>query len=514
MNGQTREKELKAAWDLHYLSRLYAIRGNEWIFLKSATVAQHMKSLWHRNNEDTRKLFELAKEIQKDNTGLEQYLEKICILNRRAIQSYEDFEHAVREYQKHQENAFDDAWSPTKMEALLEAYSKFGAEDLQKLLNLILDPQNGGMGYSLRSKKISLSRWEINHDEKIIYLPEWYIGTIHALTDKYGGKVQRVSSQMAAELLHTAIGEEFEGKISERTQLYAGLSTAAQVSAGVIGIASGGGIVVVAIGALEAVEGMTKLGGLNGGKGYNPVKQAIAQFAKKKFGDSAEDKAEDIYNAISMVIVLGPAGFKILKGFVSRADLVRRVNGAVDRLGGRGVAAANSELITSPKAADTAKIETKRTGRSIKVWKTRPKYSDLNDEAQIHYGGQGEVQPPWPEHGRAFELEFIQPEAKEDRFRWYSSHMKNDKRLRFWGTRFDQRLYPKPVAKNKLAMPGKPEDRKFITEFEPKPGEKVRIRIGKAGKNAWGDGGFVQGEVLEPRDKRLVRTRTFKWKDP
>ncbi|MFY0581155.1 LysM peptidoglycan-binding domain-containing protein [Cystobacter fuscus] len=201
---------------------------------------------------------------------------------------------------------------PWTYEGLIDAYARLhGAADSARLL-FLLSKEGGGAGYEIHKKKMYIDAWDVDHEQKIIFIDEDEI---------FSGRTNRE----AAMALHRAIGQEFEGKESFwqatwRVVSGAGITAlgVVEVGVGVIGIiipepgTTIAGVGLVAFGGSQVVEGVTRIANVNKGKGYNPLEELIfVPIGKSLGGGDGESLARVAFAVTNLVVSLG-GSYKVL----------------------------------------------------------------------------------------------------------------------------------------------------------------------------------------------------------
>lgn len=125
---------------------------------------------------------------------------------------------------------------------------------------------------------------------------------MYTLTDSYGGKILRINYKLAAELLKTAIHEEFLREESERSALHRGVGGALMVAGAVIGSFEAAPLVVIAVFIPQAIEGMTKIANLNDGMGINPARELLGQVGRFVGDKTGETIAKTGYEFLSLYL--------------------------------------------------------------------------------------------------------------------------------------------------------------------------------------------------------------------
>ncbi|WNG24868.1 hypothetical protein F0U62_13255 [Cystobacter fuscus] len=198
-------------------------------------------------------------------------------------------------------------------DGVIDAYAAmYGFEELAKLIYLT-SPK--GLGYKVEPATHWIEDWEVDHDEKTIYV------------DNAGVFSGPTTNQEAAEYLKDAIERDFEGKenfwdAAWRVTKGAGITVlgTGEMIVGVIGIlvpeptaaTKVAGAAVFVFGASTAVEGVTQIFNVNNGKGVNPIEEGFAAVGDWVGGGDGELWARRAFVFTNIFVSLG-GSYSILK---------------------------------------------------------------------------------------------------------------------------------------------------------------------------------------------------------
>jgi hypothetical protein len=313
------------------MDSLVGYYNNKLVFVRSAFLASHIKYLVKNGGPGTEKLIEFI----DGNKALQEHLETVLAINPGTISNQESLAQAAIDFDHHQSHPLDESWSPYQLESIFQAYSGYGQEEMQKFLLTLADERSGGLGYRLRTMpmRYSLKRWDIDHQRKIIYLPEWYIGTFFVPSDDFGGKILKVTHKIAAELIKTAIHEEFMDDESGRSLLYRKLGAGAMMVGAVAGSIEASPFLILFVFAPQFIGGATSLADVNGGKGINPMRDLFGKLGSGLAGEDGKQFAETGYEVASLILCFR-GGMKIVRAPKTESELIKTIQQAEKELNG------------------------------------------------------------------------------------------------------------------------------------------------------------------------------------
>lgn len=195
-------------------------------------------------------------------------------------------------------------WS---VDGIVDAYHRlYGDEQTAQLLAAFTSEGNGaGLGYRIKKASHWFERYDIDHENKIIYLDNDQ--TFSTFTnDEAADALEDIARHIAFE------NETFWGAVG-RIAMGTGLTVlgAGEVVVGVVGIivpepgTTAAGVALTVYGASTAGQGISMIFGANYGSGYNFLEEGFAAVGDLIGGDTGEDYARIAFLVSNVVVSLG-----------------------------------------------------------------------------------------------------------------------------------------------------------------------------------------------------------------
>lgn len=197
------------------------------------------------------------------------------------------------------------------VDGVVDAYHRlYGDEQTAQLLAVFTPEGNGaGLGYRIERANHWFDRYDINHDNKIIYLDNNQAFSTYT-NDEAADALHDALSDIARHIAFES--ETFWGAVG-RIAMGTGLTVlgAGEAVVGVVGIivpepgTTAAGVALTAYGASTAGQGISMIFGANYGSGYNFLEEGFTAVGDLIGGDTGENYARIAFLVSNVVVSLG-----------------------------------------------------------------------------------------------------------------------------------------------------------------------------------------------------------------